>query len=117
MPMEPERTTPATQMLGILFADVSGSTRLYEQYGDAIARADLTDLRDELGDLLQRLALGALRLGFLVQALQLLAHPLARQPLLRLGQAQLDRPLVPLACLGLVGLRIRPCPSSQPVTS
>lgn len=27
--------------LAVLYADVSGSTRLYEQYGDAIARADL----------------------------------------------------------------------------
>ncbi len=27
--------------LAVLFADVSGSTRLYEQYGDAIARADM----------------------------------------------------------------------------
>ena len=27
--------------LAVLFADVSGSTRLYEQYGDAVARTDL----------------------------------------------------------------------------
>ena len=27
--------------LAVLFADVSGSTRLYEKYGDAIARADM----------------------------------------------------------------------------
>ena len=27
--------------LDVLFADISGSTRLYEQHGDAIARADL----------------------------------------------------------------------------
>ena len=27
--------------LAVLFADISGSTRLYEQHGDAIARADL----------------------------------------------------------------------------
>lgn len=31
-------STPPTQMLGILFADVSGSTRLYETLGDARAR-------------------------------------------------------------------------------
>jgi len=29
------------KQLAVLYADVSGSTRLYEQYGDAIARADL----------------------------------------------------------------------------
>lgn len=28
--------------LAVLFADVSGSTRLYEQYGDAVARGDLS---------------------------------------------------------------------------
>ena len=31
------------KQLAVLYADVSGSTRLYEQYGDAIARADLSD--------------------------------------------------------------------------
>ncbi len=29
------------EKLAVLYADVSGSTRLYEQYGDAIARADM----------------------------------------------------------------------------
>jgi len=37
--------------LAILFADVSGSTRLYEQYGDAIARADLAACIQLLGDI------------------------------------------------------------------
>lgn len=29
------------KQLAVLYADVSGSTRLYEQYGDTIARADM----------------------------------------------------------------------------
>ena len=29
------------KQLAVLYADVSGSTRLYEQFGDAIARTDL----------------------------------------------------------------------------
>jgi len=38
--------------LAVLFADVSGSTRLYEQYGDAVARADMAaciELLDKIG--------------------------------------------------------------------
>lgn len=35
--------------LAVLFADVSGSTRLYEQYGDAIARGDLSQCIALLG--------------------------------------------------------------------
>lgn len=38
--------------LAVLYADVSGSTRLYEQYGDAIARADMAaciELLDQAG--------------------------------------------------------------------
>lgn len=38
--------------LAVLFADVSGSTRLYEQYGDTIARADMAaciELLDRVG--------------------------------------------------------------------
>ncbi len=37
--------------LAILFADVSGSTRLYEQYGDTIARADLSACIQLLADI------------------------------------------------------------------
>lgn len=35
--------------LAVLFADMSGSTRLYEQHGDAIARADLSACITMLG--------------------------------------------------------------------
>ena len=38
------------KQLAVLYADVSGSTRLYEQYGDAIARADLSDVIAILGN-------------------------------------------------------------------
>lgn len=34
--------------LAVLYADVSGSTRLYEQYGDAVARADMAHCIDLL---------------------------------------------------------------------
>lgn len=37
--------------LAVLFADVSGSTRLYEQYGDAIARADIAACIQLLADI------------------------------------------------------------------
>ena len=40
------------KQLAVLYADVSGSTRLYEQYGDTIARADMAaciELLDEAG--------------------------------------------------------------------
>ena len=37
--------------LAVLFADVSGSTRLYEEYGDAIARADLSACIQLLADI------------------------------------------------------------------
>jgi len=37
--------------LAVLFADVSGSTRLYEQYGDTIARADLAACIQLLADI------------------------------------------------------------------
>jgi adenylate cyclase len=36
--------------LAVLFADISGSTRLYEQYGDTIARADLGACINMLGE-------------------------------------------------------------------
>ncbi|MEQ8230778.1 MAG: adenylate/guanylate cyclase domain-containing protein, partial [Gammaproteobacteria bacterium] len=35
--------------LAVLYADVCGSTRLYEQYGDAVARTDLAACIDLLG--------------------------------------------------------------------
>ena len=41
--------------LAILFADVCGSTRLYEQYGDEIARADMAACIALLDDIAQRL--------------------------------------------------------------
>ncbi len=37
--------------LAVLFADVSGSTRLYEQYGDVIARADMAACIQLLADI------------------------------------------------------------------
>ena len=37
--------------LAVLFADVSGSTRLYEQYGDIIARADMAACIQLLADI------------------------------------------------------------------
>jgi hypothetical protein len=39
----------------VLFADVSGSTRLYEQHGDALARADLAACIDLLADVAKSL--------------------------------------------------------------
>jgi adenylate cyclase len=36
------------EKLAVLYADISGSTRLYEQYGDAIARADMSKCIDLL---------------------------------------------------------------------
>ncbi|MFT4584254.1 MAG: adenylate cyclase [Gammaproteobacteria bacterium] len=35
------RVDKSLEKLAVLFADISGSTRLYEQYGDVVARADL----------------------------------------------------------------------------
>ena len=40
----------SSTQLAILFADVSGSTRLYEQYGDEIARADIAVCLELLGN-------------------------------------------------------------------
>ncbi len=42
--------------LAVLYADVSDSTRLYEQYGDAIARADMAQCIDLLQDVAKGLS-------------------------------------------------------------
>ena len=42
--------------LAVLYADVSGSTRLYEQYGDAVARADMAQCIDLLQDVAKGLS-------------------------------------------------------------
>lgn len=39
------------EKLAVLFADVSGSTRLYEQFGDVVARADLAACIELLADI------------------------------------------------------------------
>ena len=39
------------KQLAVLYADVSGSTRLYEQFGDAIARTDLALCIEMLRDI------------------------------------------------------------------
>jgi len=44
------------KQLAVLYADVSGSTRLYEQYGDAIARADMAACIELLKDTASGLA-------------------------------------------------------------
>ena len=44
------------KQLAVLYADVSGSTRLYEQYGDAIARTDLALCIDILRDIARGLS-------------------------------------------------------------
>ncbi len=39
------------QKLAILYADVSGSTKIYEQYGDTIARRDIKTCIDMVVDI------------------------------------------------------------------
>jgi len=46
--------TPVSRRLAIVFADVSGSTRLYERYGDDIARAVIARCLDALRDVTLR---------------------------------------------------------------
>jgi adenylate cyclase len=49
--MSEEAEDDRTQLrMTVLYADVSGSTRLYEQYGDAIARADVAVCLGVLGE-------------------------------------------------------------------
>ncbi len=40
------------QKLAILYADVSGSTKIYEKYGDTIARRDIKKCIDMIVDII-----------------------------------------------------------------
>jgi len=45
---------PKTTNLAIMFADISGSTRLYENLGDAVARKKVSECLELMGDVVKR---------------------------------------------------------------